>query len=891
MSEQELGPGSEGDAYRYTKKVLLSLPNVAELRRIYTEIADNRNISSWTRACYEELRRQFFRDGQCKIKFAPGLARIAYGELLFGTGDEDFRQMADLRDFVRIISIAHFTEFTRHLAIDGQQLTFKDLVERFGSTVSGNWKELKRELNKIKYGPRRYKVIWLDSFATANQYYKYTQPHNWCHLGSPHMFKSYSYNAKRDEQGNRRLSVVKLYLAVLPGFETMTEDDPLYGESMLGIDIGPDGRLMHVNNRWNHSHDNIDERKGDNKYSERELSELMGGPFYKLCPPFSKRDYKHIESILKRARQKENKVCLGWAKQLSRKLSSAINMKCGVREHKFVDERDGREYRTGIIGNREWMLDPLAHIGIRDVRESQVIDANRKALEHDWYCYDDLHCKKGLPYESGSSLKVAVTGGHVVNQFNPYAAEDEENVVVLHTGEIQDEECIPDPECINHFVPLTSLDFDRNGHAKVYMSSDICKLSDSSEYDSMTYGKYNDDCDEYRKWRAEHIDAGENALDKNGKYVMYSDDNYCGVFEDEYSAIEMITPLGFERTCCKTVRSNRQKYVVNDIDDARSFVFYSARAAISAIPKGWRLPTITEFMAMAMAKGARFKFDHGNIFGSKTNGEVIEREGVITKDDASPELKDRLFEELIDGNIERKFETKTTNDLLDAIRRRNENTTTVVDNEDLTPFHAAHDYAVDENVDMAEVAADDGADEQQQQVPQPDEGVGFNLDAEVPNLAIRLPTVEFPIRDAGFAFPSEYKSTARPFDFTEARPLLTRPILLAIDGTAGMNETECKKFCRKFGKNEFDKYLGDYTEEIEEALNELQEAVDRIEDAANGLPDSELPKMPYAVATWNESKHTFSITVSSKLDYGSGEYFMLYCVKDNRHELNKVEAT
>lgn len=276
MANTELGPGSEGDAYRYTKKVLKSLPNAESVRRIYEEVARNRGVSSWTRACYQELRAQFFRDGRCKIKFAPGVARIAFGELEMGTGDEDFRQLADLRDYVRIISIAHFAEYTRHLAINGKELNFAELTETYGSTAKENWMELRKELESIAYGPRRYRVIWLDSFETASQYYKYTLPHGWCHLNSAAMFHYYSFSRCTGLEGKASVMPVKLYLAVLPGYEDMTEDDPLYGESMLGIDVGPGGRLIHVNNRWNHSHDNIDERKGDNKYSERELSELMG---------------------------------------------------------------------------------------------------------------------------------------------------------------------------------------------------------------------------------------------------------------------------------------------------------------------------------------------------------------------------------------------------------------------------------------------------------------------------------------------------------------------------------------------------------------------------------------------------------------------------------------
>jgi hypothetical protein len=863
MSEKELGPGSEGDAYRYTKKVLLSLPNVDEIRRIYTEIAFNRNISSWTRACYEELRRQFFRDGQCKIKFAPGLARIAYGELLFGTGDEDFRQLADLRDFVRIISIAHFTEFTRHIAIDGKELSFKDLVDRFGSTVSGNWKELKRELGKIQYGPRRYKVIWLDSFATANKYYQYTAPHSWCHLGSKSMFKSYSYSRKTDSKGNSRISVVKLYLAVLPGFETMTEDDPLYGESMLGIDIGPDGRLMHVNNRWNHAHDNIDERKGDNKYSERELSELMGGPFYKLCPPFSKRDYNHVESVMKRARQKDNTVCLSWAKKLAAKIAHAVNAKCSTRERKFVDTRDGREYRTAVIGNREWMLDPVSYISVPDIRESTGVADNRKALEHDWYCFDELHSKKGLRYESEGRITVGNRG--VV--YHPEGDIDIEMDGDLVEGCVQDEEIIPDPVCLNKFMPLTSIDIDRNGHAKVYMSSDVCKMSDSGNYDSYESHAYQQACDNYRQWRADTIDPGENKLDKDGKYVMYSDDNYCGVFVDEYSALEMITPLGFDKTRWKTLHESKQRILVNDLDADRNFVFYSAKTALHAIPAGWRVPTLFEFLSMAIAKGAKFRFSHGNGVSKDANAVLVTREGVVSKEDAVDDLKGLVFEELIEGKMERKYDTKTTNALLDSITA--------------APRIVDAGQGADEDIDeTVEDPADTAMAAPQQQPPQ-DDGFGFDLNAAVPPLNIRLPAMEFAMKKFGFAFPEEIRQEAKPFAFDEAKPMLARPILLSLDGVDKMNETEVKKFCRKFGNDGSFKYFhnDDYTDELEDAVHDLLDAVDAETAQASGVDD--VPKKPYACATWSESDNTFTISVKDRFDT-SGNYFMLYCVKDNK---------
>ena len=871
MSEKELGPGSEGDAYRYTKKVLKSLPNVNEIRRIYTEIAFNRNISSWTRACYEELRRQFFRDGQCKIKFAPGLARIAYGELLFGTGDEDFRQLADLRDFVRIISIAHFTEFTRHIAIDGKELSFKDLVARFGSTVSGNWKELKRELGRINYGPRRYKVIWLDTFATANKYYQYTVPHNWCHLGSKGMFKSYSYSRKTDSKGNSRISVVKLYLAVLPGFETMTEDDPLYGESMLGIDIGPDGRLMHVNNRWNHSHDNIDERKGDNKYSERELSELMGGPFYKLCPPFSKRDYNHIESVMKRARQKDNKICLSWAKKLAAKITHAVNARCSTRERKFVDTRDGREYRTAVIGNREWLLDPISYISVPDIRESTGVADNRKSLEHDWYCFDELHAKKGIRYESEGRISVSRHMGVI---YNPAADADIDMDDNMADGEVQDEKIIPDPVCLNKFMPLTSIDIDRNGHAKVYLSSDVCKISDSGNYDSYERHAYQQACDDYRQWRANTIDPGENKLDKDGKYIMYSDDNYCGVFVDEYSALEMITPLGFDKTRWKTLNVMKQKILVNDLDVDRNFVFYSAKTALHAIPAGWRVPTLFEFLSMAIAKGAKFRFSHGNGVSKDENAVLVTREGVVSKEDVVDDLKGLVFEELIEGKMERKYDTQTTNALLDSITAAPR----IVD------AGQGAGEGIEETVEPP-VDTDDG------DAPQPhmqqDDAFGFDLNAAVPPLNIRLPAMEFAMKKFGFAFPEEIRQEAKPFSMYEAKPMLARPILMSLDGVDKMNESEIKKFCRKFGKDGSFKYrdIDGYEEELEDAVHGLLDVVNAETALANAVDD--VPNKPYACATWSESDNTFNISVKDRFDT-SDDYFMLYCVKDNKQRVPTI---
>ena len=363
--------GSEGDAYRYTKKVLKALPNASRLESIYTEVAQNRGISSWTRAAYMDLRTTFFRDGQCKIRFAPGAARIAFGELELGTGDEQLYDISQFHEMLRIISIAHCMDYTRHLATkDGNLATFNSLNAVYGTQVTEDWDKMKRRLRKMKYGPRRYRIIELDSFETAKPFYEYTKPHDWCHLGSEDMFNKYHKTQALSKVNGKCTGVtnfVRLYLAVLPGFETMGEDNELYGESMLGIDIGPGGRLIHVNNRWNHHHDNIDERKGDNKYSELELSMLLGGPFFEICPPYSVKDEREqLRLLAKRINAANRKLATE-----ARRAEAAFN--CGMDNARsgrtVVDRRTGRKYGTIRIGRTSWLDSPMDFVpeGFRSV--------------------------------------------------------------------------------------------------------------------------------------------------------------------------------------------------------------------------------------------------------------------------------------------------------------------------------------------------------------------------------------------------------------------------------------------------------------------------------------------------------------------------------------------
>lgn len=354
MLPSETANGSEGDAYRYTKKVLMALPNRWSLQSIYEKVAQERGISSWTRAAYQDVRAHFFRDGQCKIRFAPGAARLAFGELSLGTGDEEPGPIGRLHDIIRIISIAHSREYDRYLGMDGRRPSFKELDEIYGQRIAKHWSAMKRMLRRRTYGQRRYKIIPLDDFETAKEYAEYTKPHVWCHLNSQSMFDHY----RMANAGDKTLPV-KLYLAVLPGFENLTETDELYGESMLGIDIGPGGRLVHVNNRWNHAHDNLDVRKGDNKYDEVELSDLLGGPFFELCPPYGHDTYHELAVRMREERLANNAKVIADRKVITKSICLGKNRI--RRSGTFTDKRDGNTYRTETIGGRTWMAEPLRY--------------------------------------------------------------------------------------------------------------------------------------------------------------------------------------------------------------------------------------------------------------------------------------------------------------------------------------------------------------------------------------------------------------------------------------------------------------------------------------------------------------------------------------------------
>lgn len=279
---------SEGDAYKYMKKVLLALPNADELAADYGE--------NWTREIFNKLRNDFVHAG-CDVYFIPGIARIVYGELDYDSEDEDTAKIRQLRSIVKFITIAHKGQFNRYLAHinDDKSIsnpfTFEQLQSMFNKNIKhsadierNNFKNSNKNANKTNYT-----VIWLKDFETAHKYLKYCTANSWCYFEDEGTFDTYA------RSGN------KLYLALAPGFEKLKPGDPGYGRSMIGFDMEPqdENGISHLgvcNNRYNHATDleHENDKSGDSKYDEIELSEILGVPVWEAYPGYTEEEAEQM---------------------------------------------------------------------------------------------------------------------------------------------------------------------------------------------------------------------------------------------------------------------------------------------------------------------------------------------------------------------------------------------------------------------------------------------------------------------------------------------------------------------------------------------------------------------------------------------------------------------
>ena len=292
---------SEGEAGKYFRKTVRSAsPDIInELREntiaVMREECPDEPEENWPQWLWIWFRMDFGLRNNEAVYFAPGLARIV---LCSPDSDEKFeycprdplsRNADTLSKLVHYITMAHKDDYTRYLVdkSTGKPATFDELNAKFSDALKRHGEEAMAELEQLDYKPNDYHIVELTDYETAAEFAKYTDPNTWCYFEDEDTFEYY-----------REGGTIRLYLAYKPGFERLEPGDKGYGQSMLGIDIGPNNELIHCNNRYNHEDDpeldNDVNRPGDNRFDAKELSLLLGGPYYKFCPYYTEEERKKL---------------------------------------------------------------------------------------------------------------------------------------------------------------------------------------------------------------------------------------------------------------------------------------------------------------------------------------------------------------------------------------------------------------------------------------------------------------------------------------------------------------------------------------------------------------------------------------------------------------------
>ena len=284
INEVLLIENRESKSIKQTEKVIVSLFQNTFGNRLFQTVKDNQGQPILTQRGDEQtmlqylerhIRATFFHNDYANIKFEPGIARIAYGELGM-QANEDQQSLHKLGGILKILSQAHSDEYDSNL----NGMSFIDLNNRFGKDASDLGKEEQDRINNAEYnGNGEYTIVRINSFEEAKPFYQYTNPKSrWCLTHMKDMFDQYTNN------GNNTL-----YFAYKNGFENIEpiegEGCPLdeYGLSLLSIIMSPDygdgSSLAYCTCRWNHGNGG-----SDSVMNAQELSNVLGDSVFKLCP-------------------------------------------------------------------------------------------------------------------------------------------------------------------------------------------------------------------------------------------------------------------------------------------------------------------------------------------------------------------------------------------------------------------------------------------------------------------------------------------------------------------------------------------------------------------------------------------------------------------------------
>ena len=202
-------------------------------------------------------------------KFILGVTRMCCdGEL------NDARAINDINATLILLK-AHLNEYDRNL----NGLSAQELISRFAQIRQDNLDAEKSKIDQMTFGESNYKIVPINSFEEAEQYYRYTYSESpWCITHMENMFETYTCDG-----------INQIYFCLRNGFENeepiVGENVPLddYGLSMISVIVNENGELAHCTTRWNHKNGGT-----DNSMSAKGVSEVVGVNFYQVFKPNNK---------------------------------------------------------------------------------------------------------------------------------------------------------------------------------------------------------------------------------------------------------------------------------------------------------------------------------------------------------------------------------------------------------------------------------------------------------------------------------------------------------------------------------------------------------------------------------------------------------------------------
>ena len=239
-------------------------------------VSEHGTTLSWDQVLETYLRGLIFRDKAIAPKFEPGVARIAFGELGVWPDDiEDYRpskpESVPLGQFRAILHMLSGDAHVNEYDFDLNGMKYGEMVERFGKSSADADADDTEDTGHLNY-----RIVHIPDFETAKEYAGYVN--HWCVCEYRSYFKRYTARGKNT-----------FYMLFANGFEdipdTKGENYPkdLYGLSVIGPMIGPDGSVEYCCVRRNH-----EGGMGDHALTEKEISQLLGRPVRTVLP--------HIES-------------------------------------------------------------------------------------------------------------------------------------------------------------------------------------------------------------------------------------------------------------------------------------------------------------------------------------------------------------------------------------------------------------------------------------------------------------------------------------------------------------------------------------------------------------------------------------------------------------------